>query len=213
MPPYYPESNSGSQATQNIIQYMLKKKTATWKLTIHLQRRTCNRRMIPTLCRSLQKCSSNSETRTTRKLQRGNPTKLAKCRHATHNLIQYMLKKKSHLLLISFIYIYAWKWENSGKITSVKSAKLTIHLQRTYKRRRIIPGFRSVQKSFSNSDDEASDTNQETRTTWLEGNFNSSSEENIHSSANNWRLSNAPHWSHKYWEIHQPKKSLKLKAI
>ena len=183
MPPYYPESNSGSQATRNIIQYILKKKTATWKLTIHLQRRTCNRRMIPTLCRSLQKCSSNSETRKTRKLQRGNPNKLAKRRHATHNLIQYMLKKKSHLLLISFIYIYAWKWENSGKITSVKSAKLTIHLQRTYKRR-IIPGFRSVQKSFSNSDDEPSDTNQETRTTWLEGNFNSSSEENIHSSAN-----------------------------
>ena len=56
-------------------------------------------------------------------------------------------------------------------------------------------GFRRVQKSFSNSYDEATDTNQETRTTRLEGNFNSSSEENIHSSANNWRLSNAPHWS------------------
>ena len=59
-------------------------------------------------------------------------------------------------------------------------------------------GFRSVRKSFSISDDEATDNNQETRRTRLEGNFNSSSEENIHSYANNWRLSNAPHWSHKY---------------
>ena len=51
-------------------------------------------------------------------------------------------------------------------------------------------GFISVQKSLSNSDDEATDTNQETRTTRLEGYFNSSSEENIHSYADNWRLRN-----------------------
>ena len=81
-----------------------------------------------------------------------------------------------------------------GEIASVKSAKLT----------------RSVQKSFSSSDDEATDTNQETRTTRLEGNFNTSSEENIHSYANNWQCSrlvaqilrNSP-----------TQKSLKLKAI
>ena len=48
------------------------------KLTIHLQR-TCKRRIIPTVCTSLQKSSSNSETTPTRKLERGNPTKLAKC--------------------------------------------------------------------------------------------------------------------------------------
>ena len=95
----------------NIIQYMLKNKNKnpisfssplfiyiymhgngkiasvkSAKLTIHLQR-TCKRRIIPTLCRSVQKSSSNSETRTTRKLQRGYATKLAKCRHTTQNLI------------------------------------------------------------------------------------------------------------------------------
>ena len=60
------------------------------KLTIPLQR-TCKKKIIPTLCRSLQKSSSNSETRTTQKLQGGNATKLAKCCHTTQNLIQYML--------------------------------------------------------------------------------------------------------------------------
>ena len=117
----------------------------------------------------------------------------AKCRH-TQNLIQYMLIK----IPISFsspLFIYM---HGNGKIANVKSAKLTIHLQRTCKRRIIPTVCRSLQKSFSNSYDEATDTNQETRTTRLEGNFNNSSEENIHSYADNWRLSNAPHWSHKY---------------
>ena len=71
----------------------------------------------------------------------------------------------------------------NGKIASVKSAKLTIHLQRTCKRRIIPTVCRSLQKSFSNSDDEATDHNQETRT--------------MHSYANNWRLSNALRCSHK----------------
>ena len=59
----------------------------------------------------------------------------------------------------------------NGKIASVKSAKLTIHLQRTCKRRIIPTVCRSLQKSFSNSDDEATDPNQEIKTTRLERNF------------------------------------------
>ena len=73
MPPYYPESNSGSQATQNLIQYMLKKipspshflyiymhgnrkiaSVKSAKLTIHLQR-TCKRRIIPTVSEAFLK--------------------------------------------------------------------------------------------------------------------------------------------------------------
>ena len=109
----------------------------------------------------------------TRKMQRGNATKQPKCQmppYPESNPIYAY--KNSHLFLISFIYIYM---HGNGKIASVKSAKLTIHLQRTCKRRIIPTVCRSLQKSFSNSDDEATDPNQEIKTTRLERNFKSSS--------------------------------------
>ena len=75
------------------------------------------------------------------------------------NLIQYMLKK-TPISFSSPLFIYM---HGNGKIASVKSEKLIIHLQRTCKRR-IIPTTVciSLQKSSSNSDEEAIDQNQET---------------------------------------------------